>query len=346
MITIGSLFSGIGGLELGVLAAFAEAGIPARVEWQVEIDPFCRAALARHFPDTDRSVTDVRAASALRPVNLIIGGFPCQDVSGAGKGEGLSGARSGLWWAYRDVVRALRPDGVLVENVVSGLSRWHGPVRCSLEALGYRTWARQISAADVGAPHRRARLFVLAHADGERRVESQGGQCDERGWAPDGGAVSDAEYDELRLESRRCSRANGGGEAESRDAREGMGHASGARREGALDSGAAALRGLPPRASGGLWEAQSGLGRNAHGLSAGLDRRVWVESSESARHVGLPDRWPAGRGEEQRAWEPPRTVAGKEPLRRSRLKALGNAVVPAQGREAMRWALDVLRGAA
>lgn len=161
---IGSLFSGIGGLELGL----ERAGL-GPVAWQVEIDEKARAVLAKHWPDVDRSVTDVRSASAesLRPVDLLCGGFPCQDVSGAGKGAGLAGARSGLWFEYHRVIAELRPTWVVVENVASGARKWLPHVRHGLRDVGYHSAAVALSAFDVGAPHLRRRVFVVA-ADAER----------------------------------------------------------------------------------------------------------------------------------------------------------------------------------
>lgn len=162
MVTIGSLFSGIGLLELGLSWALEEAGIPHRVAWQIELDPFCREVLERRYPGADRSVSDVRAASSLvlAPVDILIGGFPCQDVSGAGDGAGLDGERSGLWFELRRLIDELRPRVVLIENVASGMRRWLGQVRCALEQLGYQVVAFRVRASDVGAPHRRSRIFV------------------------------------------------------------------------------------------------------------------------------------------------------------------------------------------
>jgi DNA (cytosine-5)-methyltransferase 1 len=139
-ITIGSLFSGIGGLELGIEAAFAEAGIPARLVWQVEQDAYCRAVLAQHWPSADRSVTAVRAAGlrVLPRVDVLCGGPPCQDISGAGRQEGLSGARSGLLFEYLRIVRELRPRVCVIENVYGGSWRtWLDAIRCGLEGAGY-----------------------------------------------------------------------------------------------------------------------------------------------------------------------------------------------------------------
>lgn len=159
---IGSLFSGIGGLELGLEAA----GV-GRTIWQVEQDDFCRQILAKHWPSVDRTFTDVRAASTtnLCPVDILCGGFPCQDVSGAGKGAGLAGERSGLWFEYHRLVRELQPTAVVVENVASGARRWLPTVRRMLEAIGYRTRAIAVAASDCGAPHLRRRIFVLGLAD-------------------------------------------------------------------------------------------------------------------------------------------------------------------------------------
>lgn len=156
---IGSLFAGVGGLELGL----ERAGL-GEVAWQVEIDPWCRAVLARHWPRADRSVCDVTQAGAwnLEQVDIICGGFPCQDVSSAGLGAGLDGGRSGLWREYLRIVDECQPAAVVVENVASGKGRWLCQVRHDPQELGYGTRALGIGAEDVGAPHERRRIFVIA----------------------------------------------------------------------------------------------------------------------------------------------------------------------------------------
>lgn len=173
MLTIGSLFSGIGGLELGL----ERAGI-GRVVWQVERDEFCRRVLAKHWPDVDRSVTDVCAPATLPRVDVICGGFPCQDVSSAGARKGLAGERSGLWREFARWVGALRPEWVVVENVASGAKLWVDAVVRELEQLGYACLPIPLSAFDVGAPHRRARVFIVArHVDGDgQRAGAEHGQ--------------------------------------------------------------------------------------------------------------------------------------------------------------------------
>lgn len=161
---IGSLFSGIGGLELGL----EWAGL-GEVVWQVEISPFCRRILEKHWPKAAR-YEDVRGFEGTS-VDLICGGFPCQDVSQAARGRnrGLEGEKSGLWYEFQRIVGAVQPYVVVVENVQSGAARWLPQVREGLGCLGYRTRAYGISATVCGAPHARKRVFVVAYADRDRQ---------------------------------------------------------------------------------------------------------------------------------------------------------------------------------
>ena len=224
---IGSLFSGIGGLELGL--EWAGLGL---VVWQCEIDPFCRAVLAKHWPDVTR-FDDVTVKRDWPHVDIICGGFPCQDVSQAGKGAGLNGARSGLWYEFARIVGQVRPRFVIVENVTSGIRRWLPTVRRDLHVLGYRSRAVAISAADVGAPHLRRRTFVVAYADGVRKLEPGGGEPEERKRAGDGGEAmadpesgksrevreavrGDSERDVARAPGQRGARGPGGGSCSPR----------------------------------------------------------------------------------------------------------------------------------
>ena len=162
-LTFGSLFAGIGGLDLGL----ERAGM--RCAWQVEKDAYCRAVLAKHWPDVTRyeDVRDVGRAN-LAPVDLICGGFPCQDISGAGLRAGIDGPESGLWTEYARIVRELRPNYVVVENVarllVDGMERVLG----DLAACGYDAEWEVLPAFAVGAPHRRERVFIVAYPERER----------------------------------------------------------------------------------------------------------------------------------------------------------------------------------
>lgn len=163
-IRVGSLFSGIGGFEAGIEAAFNECGFPTRVMWQVEQADYPRAVLAHHWPDADRSITDVRNASksTLSPVDLLVFGFPCPDISYNGRGAGIEGERSGLWVEGARVVREIKPRWIIVENVPALLSRGLGTVLRDLAALGYDARWDIISAKEVGFPSLRERCWVTA----------------------------------------------------------------------------------------------------------------------------------------------------------------------------------------
>ena len=170
--TLGSLFAGIGGIDLG----FERAGF--KTIWQVEIDSYCRRVLAKHFPDAER-FEDVRTVGigSLKPVDVIAGGFPCQDISNAGRQEGITGKRSGLWKEFSRIISELRPKYVLVENVAALLGRGIDVVLGDLSSLGYDAEWQIISAADVGAPHLRERVWILAYP-GREGVYQRGRNSD------------------------------------------------------------------------------------------------------------------------------------------------------------------------
>jgi DNA (cytosine-5)-methyltransferase 1 len=160
--TFGSLFAGIGGLDLGL----ERVGWECR--WQVEIDDYCRRVLAKHWSEVPR-FGDIRTVTGgeLERVDLICGGFPCQDISGAGKRIGIGGARSGLWSEYIRLVRVVRPRLVLVENVAALLDRGMGRVLGDLAESGYDAEWQCLSASRFGAPHERERVFLIAYPGGE-----------------------------------------------------------------------------------------------------------------------------------------------------------------------------------
>lgn len=163
-----SLFAGIGGLDLGL----ERAGMTC--VGQVEIEPFAQAVLTCRWPDVPKWA-DVRAfnGSECGPVDLVCGGFPCQDISAAGKGAGLSGERSGLWYEMLRIIRAARPAWVLAENVPALRTRGYDAVAAGLEEAGYTVRPLVVGAWAVGAPHKRDRVWIVANATGERR--RQGG---------------------------------------------------------------------------------------------------------------------------------------------------------------------------
>jgi DNA (cytosine-5)-methyltransferase 1 len=164
------LFSGIGGFSLGL----ERTGGFETVAF-CEIEPFPRRVLAKHWPevpcyDDVRTLTgDVLARDGIA-VDVITGGFPCQDLSLAGRQKGLDGERSGLWSEIVRLTSDLRPRYVIVENVANLLSgpaerpgRWFGRVLGDLAELGYDAEWENIPAAAVGAPHRRERAWIVAN---------------------------------------------------------------------------------------------------------------------------------------------------------------------------------------
>lgn len=169
------LFSGIGGFSLGL----ERAGM--KTVAFCEIDPFCRQRLRRHWPDVPiyEDVRDLTADTLSRDgiaIDAIAGGFPCQDISAAGRKAGITADRSGLWGEYARLIGELRPGVAIVENVTALLSgpserpgEWFGVVLRDLAALGYDALWDCIPAAAVGAPHVRDRVWIVAYPSRERR---------------------------------------------------------------------------------------------------------------------------------------------------------------------------------
>ncbi|WP_287876826.1 DNA cytosine methyltransferase [Aquitalea sp.] len=159
--TIGSLFAGIGGFDIG----FENAGFTTA--WQVEINPICRAVLADRFPHA-RQFDDVRTVGAhnLSAVDVLVGGFPCQDLSTMGARQGLAGQRSGLFFEVCRLARELQPRWLVLENVTGLLSCRDGQdfqtVISTLAECGYLGCWRVLDASCFGVPTKRRRVFIIA----------------------------------------------------------------------------------------------------------------------------------------------------------------------------------------
>jgi DNA (cytosine-5)-methyltransferase 1 len=160
-LTFGSLFAGIGGFDLGL----ERAGM--KCEWQVEIDPYATRVLEKHWP-TVRRWNDVRTFPPEGDwnVDVICGGFPCQDVSNAGLRAGITGERSGLWKEYLRVVRELRPRYVIVENVAALLARGMDTVLGDLAESGYDAEWECLPSSCFGLYGNRDRVFICAYGQG------------------------------------------------------------------------------------------------------------------------------------------------------------------------------------
>jgi DNA (cytosine-5)-methyltransferase 1 len=161
------LFSGIGGFSLGL----ERTGGFETVAFCENAD-FPRRVLAKHWPEVecfhDVSTSDF---STIGPVDLVTGGFPCQDISLAGHGAGLTGERSGLFWQILRAVRMVGQPQLLLENVAALLDRGMGTVLGSLSQIGYDSEWHCIPARYVGAPHGRDRLWIIADSNGGKRWE-------------------------------------------------------------------------------------------------------------------------------------------------------------------------------
>lgn len=157
------LFSGIGGFSLGL----ERAGMQTVAF--CEIEPYCRAVLKKHWPevpcyDDIKTLTAAKLATDGIQADIIAGGFPCQDISTAGKRQGIEGKRSGLWKEFYRLICEIRPRYAIVENVAALRSNGLSVVLSDLATLGYDAEWHCIPASAVGAPHRRDRIWILAHS--------------------------------------------------------------------------------------------------------------------------------------------------------------------------------------
>jgi DNA (cytosine-5)-methyltransferase 1 len=252
-LTHGSLFAGIGGFDLG----FERAGI--KTVWQVEIGEWNRRLLAKRFPGAEQ-YGDIRHCDStnLRPVDVITGGFPCQPVSLAGLRRAQSDERW-LWPEYERIIRLLRPAYVVVENVPGLLAAGMGDVISGLASVGYDAEWQSISAAAIGAPHIRDRVWIIAYPDSD--------QYQSRPSTNQGKASADVPPDtsgDLRGTSRhdRPEPPNGRNSllADSDEKRRnGRPRIFGERWRGELENG-------------DWWATEPDVGRVAHGIPARVDR--------------------------------------------------------------------------
>lgn len=319
-----SLFSGIGGLDLAAQACDIQTIAFC------EIEPFPCSILKNRFPGVPvfsdvrkvrreslnvllRRAGDASDEADRNPVDVVCGGFPCQDLSVAGKRAGLDGERSGLWFEMFRIVREIRPRYVLAENVRGAVNLALDTVTAGLEEAGYEVRTSLVPASLFGAPHQRYRIFIL----GVRRD------------------VADALADTPR---ERLERACEHGALPSRG-RNPMTETP--------SSAAHAERELWPTISvNGNYNRAGTSAHSGDGLATAVKRQSvgqlnpnWVECLQGLP-IGWTDPecdnpipwpgWPAPPDiGGQYAYEPPRTVTGMK-NRAARLKALGNCVVPQQ----------------
>lgn len=241
-LTVGSLFAGIGGFDLGLERAGFE------IAWQVEIDPYCQRVLAKHWPAVIR-YGDIKTVdwATVEPVDLICGGFPCQPFSCAGQQRGTADNR----YLWPDIVRcldALRPTWFLGENVPGIINLALDAVCTDLENLGYTVWPVSLPACAVGAPHIRQRVWILAYHTREQKQPLQ--------------AVADANAQHRERGGQRSSANSQAGASRP----EFIGG-----RAPLADTGRALLEGWGASPST-WWATEPAVGRVAHGIPHRVDR--------------------------------------------------------------------------
>lgn len=275
--TFGSLFAGIGGIDLGL----ERAGMVCR--WQSEIDPYACQVLAKHWPDIP-NLGDIRDIDWTRVerTDLVAGGYPCQPFSEAGARRGAEDPRH-LWPLFADCLRVVRPRYALLENVPGHLSLGFGRVLGDLAEIGYDAEWDCIPAASVGAPHLRDRVFVIAtsrdgldaNRDSQPRLPEHGTT---RSWPS---PMADPDYSrstERRPESDWRS--------ELRSGRENVADADRTGLQGRWHEGTTTDRGSESRR---FWESEPGVGRVAHGIPHRVDRLRALGNAvvpQVAEHVG------------------------------------------------------------
>jgi len=156
-----SLFTGIGGFDI------AAERIGWRNLFQVENDSFCKKTLIKNFPDA-KKYEDIREFNGVpyaNTIDVISGGFPCQDISTAGKGKGIFGERSGLWSEYFRIAKEIHPKYIVIENSPQLLKRGFEQILCNLSEIGYNAEWGCFCASDFGYSHQRERLFIVANAN-------------------------------------------------------------------------------------------------------------------------------------------------------------------------------------
>ena len=305
------LFSGIGGFALAASWVWADE---LELVGFCENENYCQRVLAKNFPDVP-IYDDIRELEVewFDDIDLLTGGFPCQDISVAGKGEGIEGERSGLWFEMLRLISGIRPRYALIENVPMLLHRGLGRVICDLAQIGYDAEWQIISAADLGAPHLRNRIWIVAYPGHLRRRHHVGGDVELRGRQQAETAQRSASQPEIAGSSQESQvmaypiSINGGNphRSEPSDSLEGKGPGEPDRaRGGSRTMADSDQSGLEGRHSGIMSECAGQQSAGARSTSASGPDGYWLTEPNVGR------------------------VADGVPHRVDRLRGLGNAIVP------------------
>ena len=258
-------FAGIGGFSLGLERAGFETVAFC------EIEPYCQKVLAKHWPevpiydDIRRVTADRLIRDGIRP-DVITGGFPCQDISTAGKQAGIDGERSGLWAELARLIGELQPRYAIMENVTNLISgdsgRWFGRVLGDLAEVGYDGEWHCIPASAIGAHHHRDRVWIVAYPN-EREWQSGAEKQGVLRALQENGAIDDKSGGRSKAYAANISNPSSEGLQGSQEARN-----NGKDRQEPRHQLVTGLSGV----QGGIWEAEPNVGRVANGVPRRVDR--------------------------------------------------------------------------
>ena len=247
------LFSGIGGFSLGL----ERAGM--KTVAFCEVDKKCQQVLKKHWPGVPifDDVSTLKGEDIEETVDVICGGFPCQDISLAGKGAGLEGERSGLWTEFHRLIKEIKPKYAIIENVSALRSRGLDQVLREISEIGYDAEWHCITAASIGAPHRRDRVWIVAYPRDSKRKDSITGSL---------GRDGERKLEE-RIRTSETTETTG-----SSQTSESMAYANSKRLERQREISSRISEELKDPSYTRWWKIEPSVGRVAHGVSGRVDR--------------------------------------------------------------------------
>jgi len=322
------LFSGIGGFSLGLERAGFETVAFC------EVDKKCHKVLQKHWSNVPifDDVQTLRGVDIDGTVEVICGGFPCQDISVAGNGAGLEGKRSGLWWEFHRLIKEIKPKWAIIENVSALRGRGLDQVLGSISEIGYDAEWHCIPASAVGAPHQRDRIWIVAYPrdnTGWNGISGSAGRDGKGKLEKTLGAPETTETTRSSEASKALANANLSGSGAPQHGVDGKQPETQQERQ---NEPFAKPSGLSPDVS------DTNLTRLERWLSYGiLNSQGWEESSDGCA-AERSFKWRRGGNGEWTTEPDVGRVANGVPNRVDRLKQLGNAVVP-QIPELIGWAI-------
>jgi DNA (cytosine-5)-methyltransferase 1 len=247
------LFSGIGGFSLGL----ERAGM--KTVAFCEVDKKCQQVLKKHWPGVPifDDVANLKGEDIEGTVDVICGGFPCQDISLAGKGAGLEGSRSGLWSEFKRLIEEIKPKYAIIENVSALRSRGLDQVLREISEIGYDAEWHCITASSIGAPHRRDRIWIVAYPRDNTRRDSIAGSLGRNGEGKLEERVRTSETTEITGSSQTS---------------EAMAYANGKGLERQWQISSRISKELQDISYSRWWKTEPNVGRVAHGIPGRVDR--------------------------------------------------------------------------